>query len=114
MLKKLTLFAISLMVIASTPMASAQTAEIKSANKINPTTVEIRFTEGESMMLDFYGKNIFRLFQDNNGGIIRNPEAKPEAQILVDKPRREVGDIKFDLKAIDGFMVDKQLGVKQF
>ena len=42
------------------------------------------------MTIDFYGENIFRVFQDNSGGIIRGPEAKPEAQILVDQPRRKV------------------------
>ena len=75
-------------------MALAQTTTVKSVNKINPTTVEVRFDGGKRMMLDFYGKNIFRVFQDNSGGIIREPEAKPEAQILVDEPRREVGAIE--------------------
>ena len=28
------------------------------------------------------------MFQDTNGGILRDPEAKPEAQILVDQPRQ--------------------------
>ena len=42
------------------------------------------------MTLDFYGDNIFRVFQDNAGGIIRNPEAEPEAQILVNQPRKEI------------------------
>ena len=42
------------------------------------------------MFLDFYGQNICRLFQDPNGGIVRDPQAKPEAQILVAQPRRDV------------------------
>ena len=42
------------------------------------------------MFLDFYGQNIFRVFQDPNGGIVREPQAKPEAQILVAQPRRDV------------------------
>ncbi len=74
---------------AAVPMAArAQTTEI-SAVKINPTTVDVVFGN-ERMTFDFYGDNIFRLFQDNSGGIIRDPEAMPEAQILVDNPRREV------------------------
>lgn len=64
--------------------------------KINPTTVEVLFSNQQRMTLDFYGDNIFRLFQDNNGGILRDPAAKPEAKILVDRPRREVSllDVK--------------------
>ena len=94
MLKKLSLIVVSLYLSAICTMALAQTTAVKSVNKINPTTVEVRFDGGERMMLDFYGKNIFRVFQDNSGGIIREPEAKPEAQILVDEPRREVGAIE--------------------
>ena len=45
------------------------------------------------MTLDFYGENIFRMFQDNQGGIVRDPQASPEAQILVDRPRKEVGEL---------------------
>lgn len=48
------------------------------------------------MTLDFYGDNIFRVFQDNAGGIIRNPEAKPEAQILVDNPRMSLSKLDID------------------
>ena len=54
------------------------------------------------MAFDFYGENIFRVFQDVNGGIIRDPEAKPEAQILVDNPRKPVSPLtlKEDNKTI--------------
>jgi alpha-glucosidase (family GH31 glycosyl hydrolase) len=61
--------------------------KIISAKQINPTTVEVLFSDNQRMTFDFYGENIFRIFQDNNGGIIRDPEAKPKAQILVDNPR---------------------------
>ena len=61
---------------------------IISAEKINPTTIDIVFSDGQRMTFDFYGENIFRIFQDNSGGIIRDPEAKPEAKILVDTPRK--------------------------
>ena len=50
------------------------------------------------MSIDFYGDNIFRIFQDNSGGIIRDPEAKPEARILVDQPRRKVSVLVLDDK----------------
>ena len=71
---------------------------IVGAKKINPTTVEILFPNSQRMTLDFYGENIFRVFQDNSGGIIRDPEAKPEAQILVDQPRRQVSNLAIDEK----------------
>lgn len=63
---------------------------IIAVNRLNPTTVEVLFNDNQRMTLDFYGDNIFRVFQDNAGGIIRNPEAEPEAQILVNQPRKEI------------------------
>lgn len=75
----------------------AQTSEV-SAVKINPTTVEVAFGD-ERMTLDFYGDNIFRLFQDNTGGVIRDPEARPEARILVENPRRKVSALDVEDKA---------------
>ena len=48
------------------------------------------------MTFDFYGENIFRVFQDNAGGIIRDPEAKPEAQILVNNPRNTVSTLNLN------------------
>lgn len=60
------------------------------SRQINPTTVEVIFADSLRMTIDFYGENIFRVFQDNKDGIIRDPQAKPEARILVDSPRRAV------------------------
>ncbi|WP_369047772.1 TIM-barrel domain-containing protein [Tenacibaculum sp. UWU-22] len=74
----------------NTPSSMAKTAKIVSAKKINTTTVQITFSNQQKMLLDFYGDNIVRLFQDNLGGNMRAPEAKPEAQILVDNPRKPV------------------------
>ena len=67
---------------------------IKSAQKINLNAVEIGFQDGQRMLIDFYGPNIFRSFFDPQGGILRDPESNPQAQILVDNPRRKVGDLK--------------------
>ena len=64
-----------------------------SAKKINSTTYEILFNDKNRLSFDFYGDNIFRVFQDNNGGIIREPEAKPSAQILVNNPRKTVNNL---------------------
>ena len=72
----------------TTPAAGVATVQ-----KINPTTVEVLLTNGERLTLDFYGENIFRLFQDNNGGILRDPQATPPAQILVDNPRKTPGTL---------------------
>jgi alpha-glucosidase (family GH31 glycosyl hydrolase) len=75
---------------------TAQQAEpIIRAKKINPTTIELLFTNDHRMLIDFYGDNIFRVFQDNTGGMIRDPEAKPEAQILVNNPRKTVSALNF-------------------
>lgn len=67
---------------------------IKSAKKINATTVELLYTDGKKMLVDFYGENIFRMFQDNSGGNMRAPQAKPEAEILVDNPRKNVSKLE--------------------
>lgn len=77
---------------------ASEAPEILRAERINPTTVDVIFTNKQRMTIDFYGENIFRVFQDNSGGIIRDPEAKPEARILVDRPRREVPDLTLDEK----------------
>lgn len=64
--------------------------KVVSAKKINSTTFELLFNNQNRLSFDFYGENIFRVFQDNNGGIIRAPEATPSAQILVNNPRKNV------------------------
>ena len=88
--------------VSSASVRQEQTSGILRAEKINPTTVDVLFTNQQRMTIDFYGENIFRVFQDNSGGIIRDPEAKPEAQILVDQPRRKVSGLSVDEK--DGYV----------
>lgn len=39
------------------------------------------------------------MFQDNTGGVIRDPEARPEARILVENPRRKVSALDVEDKA---------------
>jgi hypothetical protein len=76
---------------------AAQTEEktrVTGVDKINPTTVEVLLSDGHRMTLDFYGEQIFRLFQDNASGIIRDPQATPPAQILVDNPRRSLSKLE--------------------
>lgn len=76
--------------------AISKQQQIIGAKKINATTVEISFSNNQKMLLDFYGENIFRLFQDNSGEDMRAPKAKPEAQILVDNPRKEVSNLNIE------------------
>lgn len=70
-----------------------QNQKIISAKKINPTTIEVLLSDNRRMAFDFYGENIFRVFQDNTGGILRDPEAKPEAKILVKNPRKSISEL---------------------
>lgn len=76
----------------------AEGLSVKAVRQINPTTVELTYDNGEMLTVDFYGKNVFRLFRDPKGGIIRDPQSNPEAHILVDQPRRETGRLVVDEK----------------
>lgn len=67
---------------------------ILKVQKINNTTVEVLFKNNQRMTIDFYGDNIFRLFQDIKGGIVRDPIAQPPADILVQNPRKEVQNLE--------------------
>ena len=52
--------------------------------RINPAAVEIIYGNGCRLTVDFYGANIFRLFRDDAGGVLRDPEAEPEAPIAAE------------------------------
>ncbi|MDD2598135.1 MAG: glycoside hydrolase family 31 protein [Kiritimatiellae bacterium] len=78
---------------AITPVSSAA-CQILDAKIINATSVEISFSNGPSLVVDFYADHVFRLFQDNSGAGVRPPEAKPQAHILVANPRQEISDLK--------------------
>lgn len=73
---------------------------IQEAKKINPTTVELTYVNGNRLTLDFYGENIVRLFRDNNGGILRDPQATPPAQILVGTARRNSGGVTLKTEGV--------------
>jgi alpha-glucosidase (family GH31 glycosyl hydrolase) len=96
-----TTFVFGGLVLSVNVLAQSKVSQISprvtEAKIINPTTVEVLYDNNQRLTIDFYGENIFRMFQDNNGGIIRNPEAKPEAQILVNNPRKPVS--KLTIKA---------------
>lgn len=86
-------FSMALLTVLASAQEERKQLTIKEVNKINPTTVEVLLSDDNRMAFDFYGENIFRLFQDNAGGIIRDPEAKPEAKILVGNPRLPVDEL---------------------
>ena len=91
---------------------SIDVTSVIGARKINPTTIEILLTHNQRRTLDFYGENIFRVFQDNSGGIIRDPKAKPEAQILVDNPRKGISKLELDENADFVFMTTGKIKVQ--
>jgi len=66
------------------------------ARKTNSTTIEIKFSNNQKMLIDFYGNNIFRMFQDNSGKGLQKPQADPPAEILVKNPRKSIS--KLDIK----------------
>nr|WP_121273406.1 TIM-barrel domain-containing protein [Pedobacter schmidteae] len=70
-----------------------QNQKVISAKKISSTVVEVLLSNQQKMTFDFYSDQIFRLFQDNTGGTLRDPEAKPEAKILVQNPRKAVSNL---------------------
>lgn len=66
---------------------------ITSVQKTGQTTVELTLDNHKTMLVDFYGDNIFRVFIDTTGIQPHAPQAKPEAQILVDDPRKPVNNL---------------------
>ena len=52
---------------------------IAKAELVNSTSVKITYADGHTLLVDFYGDNIFRLFRDDAGGAVRNPQAQPPA-----------------------------------
>lgn len=78
--------------ILSGYVLSAETADknaIEGVKRLNGAAAEIIFSDGARLTVDFYGNNIFRLFRDSEGGIVRAPEAEPEAVILMSDARAE-------------------------
>ena len=67
--------------------------KIVSAKLSGPTTVAITYADGQTCTLDFYSDRIVRVFQDPKGGPVRDPQATPPAQILVDQPRGAVKEL---------------------
>ena len=73
-----------------------QPVGVVAVEQINPTTVELCLSNTQRVTLDFYGDNIFRVFRDTKDGCVRDPQPMkgyPDAQILVDNPRKELSSL---------------------
>ncbi len=88
--------------IATLVFASAVTshagsdAHKPSVARLNPYAVELIGADSSRTTLDFYSDNIFRLFRDPKGGIVRDPQANPPARILDAEPRRPMSPVSVD------------------
>ena len=84
--------------------------------------LEVKCPDAAPLLLDFYGPNIIRLFQDPQGGALRNPEATPAAEILVPQPRRSVGTLEVSEQGQNYVVttsrvrlyIDKEMGLLTF
>ena len=76
-----------ILLVALLALSVSVRAQVKEIVKTGETTVEVRYMDGQVRVLDFYGPDIVRIFQDPAGGPVRDPKAKPEAKILVEAPR---------------------------
>ncbi|HLR36775.1 MAG TPA: TIM-barrel domain-containing protein, partial [Chitinophagaceae bacterium] len=92
-IKKVFFFVAILSFFCSSVIAQDQEPEITKAEQINPTSVELYLSNGRQIIIDFYGDNIFRFFNDSLKNEIRPPHSEPPAQILVNNPRRKVTDL---------------------
>ena len=79
-------------------------AFVTDARMLNDHAVVFTLATNQQITIDFYGPNIFRLYQDSIGAQMHNPQAKPQADILVAQPRRAVGTV--DLKLLgDNYLI---------
>lgn len=85
------------LVLQQSATQANETFAVKNVAQINPHTIEINYTDGRQMTIDFYGDNILRMFRDDKGGVVRDPVATPPAKILTEFARRATGN----LSAID-------------
>lgn len=79
--------------ISGEGIANSKVMEIKNIRQLNPSVVEVILSNGKIITIDFYSDHLFRIFRDDEGGILRNPQATPQADILVANPRKKVSNI---------------------
>jgi hypothetical protein len=81
------------------PPGDSISTRISFAEKINATAIQLVFADKHRMTIDFYGENIFRVFEDTSGGIIRKPASNPPAEMLVNNPRKPLSALTLDSNA---------------
>lgn len=80
--------ALAALVLFPSPLpAQDKAGALRSAEQINPTTCQLVYSGGQRYYIDFYDENIFRVFRDDRGGMVRDPAANPPARILAESPR---------------------------
>ncbi|MCF0236796.1 MAG: alpha-xylosidase, partial [Bacteroidaceae bacterium] len=75
--------------------ATPQPFVLNAPKQLNDHSYQFVTPEKQAVTIDFYGPNIFRVFQDSIGRAPHNPVATPPAEILVEQPRKEVGQLTF-------------------
>lgn len=103
-LKKMALSILTICLIISFATAQNTAPQITHTKKISATAFDLSLSNGRHIVIDFYANNIFRMFEDSSSKHLRAPHAKPEAQILVDNPKREVGITKL-MKADNSIII---------
>lgn len=89
------LLAVALFYFPVKPQAQIQTPapKVLKATKTGPTTVDLLLDSLQLIHIEFYGDNIFRVFQDRQGATPHDPEATPPAKILVEQPKKPVSQL---------------------
>lgn len=80
-------------ILASLLLLSVCASWAQKVTLLNKHAAQVE-TENGVVYLDFYGENVFRLFHDPKGGVLRAPQCQPSADILVQNPRRQVTPVK--------------------
>lgn len=80
-------------------------------SKINKSCILIEYFDKQKCFLDFYGDNIFRMYEDTSGAQMHAPEAKPEANILVENPRVNLSSLVVEGNVDSVFVDTKRLHI---
>ncbi len=99
--------------LSLTVLLSCAAGVVASVQKTGSSIVETTLRDGRRVFVDFYAPNIFRLFSDPKGNDMHDPVARPEAQILVDNPRRDVDVTIHDNEVSTGIItltIDEETG----
>ena len=74
--------------------------------------VMIVYKNGSKKLLQFYGPNIFRVYQDKDGStVLRDPKAEPPAEILVSDAKRGAGKVDVKVNGEDVVITTKAIKI---